>query len=92
MMRCRIPPENSCGYWRNRVGGMPICPSVSSDRARTSRSVSFVSCCSSVSRKWSSTRISGLSLVIGSWKIRPRSGPRSLRSSFGAIPTRFRPP
>ena len=26
MIRCRIPPENSCGYWLNRVGGMPIFP------------------------------------------------------------------
>ena len=34
MIRCRIPPENSCGYWRNRVGGMPIPPSVSSERRR----------------------------------------------------------
>ena len=32
MIRCRIPPENSCGYWRKRVGGMPIRPSVSSER------------------------------------------------------------
>ena len=24
MIRWRIPPENSCGYWRKRVGGMPI--------------------------------------------------------------------
>ena len=39
MIRCRIPPENSCGYWRKRVGGMPIRPSVSSERRRTSASV-----------------------------------------------------
>ncbi len=26
MIRWRIPPENSCGYWLNRVGGMPILP------------------------------------------------------------------
>ena len=37
MIRCRIPPENSCGYWRKRVGGMPIRPSVSSERCRISR-------------------------------------------------------
>ena len=92
MIRCRIPPENSCGYWRKRVGGIPIRPSVSSERWRISRSLSSGSCCSSVSLKWSSIRSSGFSRVIGSWKISPRSGPRSRESSFVGIPTRFRPP
>ena len=44
------------------------------------------SCCSSVSLKWSSIRISGFSRVIGSWKIRPRSGPRRRRSSLSRHP------
>ena len=34
MIRCRMPPENSCGYCSKRVGGMPIRPSVSSERRR----------------------------------------------------------
>ncbi len=38
MIRCRMPPENSCGYWPKRVGGMPIRPSVSSERRRASAS------------------------------------------------------
>ena len=42
------------------------------------------SCCLSVSGKWSSIRMSGFSLVIGSWKMRPRSGPRSRRSRVPA--------
>src|SRR5581483_3028194 len=69
MIRCRMPPENSCGYWRKRVGGIPIFPSVSRERARTSRLERPGSCRSSVSRKWSSIRSSGFSRVIGSWKM-----------------------
>ena len=38
----------------------------------------------SISAKCSLIRISGSSRVIGSWKIRPSSGPRSCRSSLGA--------
>src|SRR5581483_7438731 len=91
MIRCRMPPENSCGYCRKRVGGMPMRPSVSSERRRTSLSVSFGSCWCSVSRKWSSMRSSGFSRVIGSWKMRPSSGPRSRRRSRGDIVTRLRP-
>ena len=32
MIRWRMPPENSCGYCLNRVGGMPIPASASSER------------------------------------------------------------
>ena len=36
MIRCRIPPENSCGYCLKRVGGIPIPASASSERRRIS--------------------------------------------------------
>ena len=92
MMRWRMPPENSCGYWRKRVGGMPIRPSVSSERRRTSRVGQAAARAARASRGSArAIRSSGLSRVIGSWKIRPSSGPRSRRSSPGDSPTRFRP-
>jgi len=38
MARCRIPPENSCGYWSTRADGfgMPTMSSSSTARARRS--------------------------------------------------------
>ena len=78
MIRCRIPPENSCGYCLKRVGGMPIPASASSERRRISSLSRSGSCAFSVSRKWSSIVSSGSRRVIGSWKISPSSGPRML--------------
>ena len=91
MMRCRMPPENSCGYCLNRVGGMPIPASVSRARLRISSSSMPGSCVCRTSRKWLSIVTSGSRRVIGSWKMRPSSGPRIDRSSASSSPSRFWP-
>src|SRR3954470_19802893 len=70
---------------------MPIAPSVSIARRRMRSLLSSGWCAWSVSRKWSEMRISGLSRVIGSWKIRPSFGPRSARSCRRGIVTRSCP-
>src|SRR4029450_2019500 len=67
-------------------------PRASSERRRTSASVSEGSWVSSVSLKWSSIRIKGLRRVIGSWKISPISGPRRRRRSRSPSSTMLRPP
>src|SRR3954454_12621405 len=70
---------------------MPIAPSVSIARRRICSLLRSGWWARSVSRKWSETRMSGLSRVIGSWKISPSFGPRSARSCRRGIVTRSCP-
>ncbi len=49
-------------------------------------------CSCSTSPSWNPTVNTGLSEVIGSWKIIDTSAPRSLRSSVASSPSRSRPP
>ena len=70
MMRCRIPPDSSCGYCRIRrlASGMRTSSSVSIARcAACSRLMAL--CTRKVSMIWSPTRMWGVSEVSGSWKI-----------------------
>jgi hypothetical protein len=49
-------------------------------------------CSRKTSPSWKPTVNTGLSEVIGSWKIIEMSAPRSFRSSIGSRVTRFLPP
>ena len=91
--RWRIPPDNSCGYWFSRRSGSGIrtSRSSSSDRARA---------CARLRPRWttspsascSPTVNTGLSDVIGSWKIIPISLPRTSRiTSAGCRARSMRP-
>src|SRR5436853_7551279 len=70
---------------------MPVAPSVSIARRRICSLLRSGWWARSVSRKWSETRISGLSRVIGSRKISPSFGPRSARRCRRGIVTRSCP-
>ena len=78
--RWRIPPESSWGYWpRRRSGsGMRTMRKSSSARARASGRV-IPLCTRSPSVSCLPTVKTGLSEVIGSWKIMPISLPRIVR-------------
>src|SRR5215831_718621 len=92
MTRCRIPPENWCGYsLRRSLGrGSPTRPSTSAARSIA---------CSFDTSRWSCTAsaicfptvIVGLSEVSGSWKIIPISLPRTLRICSSDSPLICRP-
>ena len=91
--RCRWPPDSWCAKaWARRAGsGMPVSASnctAASCAARPDRP----SCSSSTSAIWLPTGYSGLSAVIGSWKIIAISLPRMPRSSCSEIDSRSRPP
>ena len=68
MTRCRIPPENSCGYASIRDAGSlsPTCPSSSTARVRAaaldSGEWSLIA-----STSWCPIRRTGLRAVSGSW-------------------------
>ncbi len=91
--RWRMPPESSCGYWRSRRSGSPILTAASAfkrQRARLARvptrrwtRIASVSCRPTVS--------TGLSEVIGSWKIIATSAPRTSRISRSLRAARSRP-
>ena len=77
--RWRIPPENSCGYWRTRTSGRGIPTDSSSSTARS------IASCSLMSPRCAADRLGdlladrgapGLSAVSGSWKIMPILAPR----------------
>ena len=76
--RCRMPPENSCGYARNRRSGsgMPTRRISSSARSAARRRLS-PRCTCGPSAICQPTRVTGLSALIGSWKIMAIFGPRS---------------
>ncbi len=92
MMRWRRPPESSCGYARaRRTGsGMPTRRIRSSARSRAAVRES-PRCTCGASAIWSPTRITGLSAVIGSWKIIAIEPPRTCLSRPGDAVTRSSP-
>ena len=91
--RCRIPPENSCGYSRNRRSGRGIPTRRISSIARSRRPARLRSVCwRSASVICSSTRSTGFRKVIGSWKIIEISPPRSARSGRSRRASTSRPP
>ncbi len=76
-----MPPENWCGYCASRLSGeaMPTRPSASTARCRAC-AFGTRSCASTVSTICVSTLSTGLSVIIGSWKIIAMRLPRSRRS------------
>ncbi len=91
--RWRMPPENSCGYWRHRAlaSGMPTRSSSWIVRVRASAELDARPCARMVSSIWSPMDMTGLSDVFGSWKIIAMSLPRIGRSSSVDSSTRFLP-
>ena len=91
--RCRIPPENSCGYWSTRRFGlgMPTRLSISIARSLAARLLTLL-CARYDSMIWSPTVKYGWSEDCGSWKIIAAPPPRKLSSCFSPIPTISRPP
>ena len=81
--RCRMPPENSCGYWSTRrsANGTPTSSRRWMTRARAASSSMPGLCTLTASPIWSPIVSTGFSEVIGSWKIIAISPPRILRSS-----------
>ena len=88
--RCRMPPENWCGYWSMRCAAawMPVSSSRRTARLRascalTSRWVTIVS-----TSCWP-TVYSGFNEVSGSWKMAPMRRPRTWRiCSYGRLSIR----
>ena len=78
--RCRMPPENSCGYWVARSSGMGIETRRSSSTAR-SRACDRADLRLVDAHRFgdlvADSSASGLSAVIGSWKI-SRAQPANL--------------
>ena len=92
MTRWRIPPESWCGYSLARCSGaaMPTRRSISMARLWASeRDTSW--CNSTASAIWRPQVITGLRLVIGSWKIIATSLPRTAHISSSERSSRSRP-
>ena len=80
--RWRIPPDNWCGYWLSRLSGSVMPTSVSSSTARARAALSSMPrWMVSGSMIWRPILKTGLSEVIGSWKIMAISRPRTRRIS-----------
>src|SRR6266498_605764 len=92
IMRCRMPPLNWWGYCESRRSGSetPTSESSSTARARDWEAV-MPRWISTVSVSWRPTDSTGLSDVIGSWKIMPMSLPRIRRISSSERARRSRP-
>ena len=93
--RWRWPPESWCGYesTRRSGSGMPVRCSSSMALARAALG-RIASCISSTSAIWLPTVYSGLSAVIGSWKIMPMRAPRMARisrseSAVSSLPSKW---
>src|ERR1700730_708533 len=87
-----MPPESWCGYsWTRRSGeGMPTRSSISIARSAAARCESF-RCKATASAICAPTVCTGLSEVIGSWKIMAISAPRMARISSVSSLTRSLP-
>src|ERR1700694_2396955 len=87
-----MPPDNWCGYsWTRRSGeGMPTRSSISTARSAAARCESL-RCKATASAIWAPTVCTGLSEVIGSWKIMAISAPRRARISSVSSLTRSLP-
>ncbi len=80
--RWRMPPDSWCGYWLSRLSGSVMPTSVSSSTARARAAASSMRrWIVSGSMIWSPILRTGLSEVIGSWKIMAISRPRTRRIS-----------
>ncbi len=91
--RCRIPPENSCGYWRSRVAGEWTPTSASSEIARSRASVPETWLCWRIaSTSWNSIDFTGFSEPSASWKIIEILPPRTCRSTSSVAPASSRSP
>src|SRR6266508_3776441 len=92
IIRCRMPPLNWCGYCASRRAGsgMPTMPSSSTAR-RWAAAPDIPRWISSPSVSWRPMVSTGLSEVIGSWKIMPISRPRTRRISSSPSVRRSRP-
>ncbi len=90
--RWRMPPENWCGYCcsRSAAEAMPTRESTSIERARAAWRETR-SCASTVSTICVSIDRTGLSVIIGSWKIIAMRLPRSARIRSGGAPTSSSP-
>ncbi len=92
MIRCRMPPESWCGYSFTRRSALGMCTSLSMSTvlAMASRrpSPSWRRMASAICSPQVNT---GLSEVIGSWKIMEISLPRILRILFAGKVTRSTP-
>ena len=91
--RWRMPPDSWCGYWSSRLSGSVMPTSVNSSTARA-RAVasSMPRWIVSGSMIWSPILSTGLSEVIGSWKIMAISRPRMRRMSSSDRESRSCPP
>ncbi len=78
--RCRRPPDSSNGYWASRRSAAPTPTRRSSSIARSRRAAGGRSVCRRrLSSIWKPTVQTGLSEVIGSWKIMAAVLPRTSR-------------
>ncbi|MBA7470418.1 hypothetical protein ES707_05704 [subsurface metagenome] len=92
MARWRMPPESWCGYSRARRSGSGMRTRRSISTARAQACFDVMSWCSrTASVIWSPIRITGLSEVIGSWKIIDIRLPRMPRISSSESASRSRP-
>ena len=90
--RWRMPPENWCGYPRKRSSGEGMPTRTSVARARSSASVRDTLLCARIaSIICVSIRNTGLSVIIGSWKIIAMRLPRTCRIASGDSIARSRP-
>ena len=82
MARCRMPPENSNGYWLTRLSASGMPTRASRSAAICQASLLPLSWCSMIaSAICLPTFMTGLRLVMGSWKIMAMSLPRTWRIS-----------
>ena len=85
--RCRMPPDNWNGYQRSRSSGEGIPTELSREMAASLASARFMRRCRrSDSVIWRPIRTTGLSAVIGSWKIMLSCAPHTWRSWTSGIP------
>src|SRR5439155_882206 len=90
--RCRMPPESRWGWSRARRAGSGMPTSASSSTARSQASRRETGRWSrTASAIWLPTVSTGLSDVIGSWKIMARPAPRTARMSRSGSVRRSRP-
>ena len=92
MARCRMPPENSCGYCRSRPDALGTPTSSSRPTARSRAAVRERDWwMRSASVSWNPIVITGLSAVIASWKIIPIDLPLTDRICRFDMRSRSRP-
>ena len=92
MTRCRMPPESWCGYSFTRRSALGMCTSFSISTVLSMASRRPSPSCRRMASAICSPHVNtGLSEVIGSWKIIEISLPRILRIWDGLRSSRLRP-